>query len=165
MTLRSEAKSAGRPARKAKPSDPAQLGLFDQPPRAALPVAEPPSVASMPAWVRPAVSRQRIAQPVAEVLTTDDMPDYPLHLVASVEQSIRELATERVLLTYRDIQDYFGVSRATVARRMKEGLVPGIRILHGRVLDDGPVRRLDRTQIKWLLLAVRVRHSDFAQPL
>jgi hypothetical protein len=30
-----------------------------------------------------------------------------------------------------------------------------VRMANGRVLDDGPVRRFDRTQLRWLLLAVR----------
>ncbi len=157
MTLRSETKIKSKATRKAKPCDPGQLGLFDQP------RASPPAIDAAPASIvarraMPAPSRQA-NEFHAMALTIEDMPDYPAHLVASVEQSIRDAPTDRVLLTYRDIQDFFGVSRATVARRMKEGLVPGIRLLHGRVLDDGPVRRLDRTQVKWLLLAVRVRHG------
>ncbi|MEQ1619507.1 MAG: hypothetical protein ABL883_14325 [Terricaulis sp.] len=164
MTVRSEAKPNGKVVKKAKLSDPAQMGLFDQPILTESPAAKSSSIPNIPAPTRTAAPHQRIVSQ-AVALTIDDMPDYPAHLVASVEQSIRDAATDRVLLTYRDIQDFFGVSRATVARRMKEGLIPGIRLLHGRVLDDGPVRRLDRTQVKWLLLAVRVRHSDLAQPL
>ncbi|KAF0182445.1 MAG: hypothetical protein FD124_3335 [Alphaproteobacteria bacterium] len=163
MTLRSEVKPSGKVVKKAKLSNPAQMGLFDQPIPTESSAAKPSSIPNIPAPVRAAAPRQPIVSQTA-ALTVDDMPDYPAHLVASVEQTIRDAPTDRVLLTYRDIQDFFGVSRATVARRMKEGLIPGIRLLHGRVLDDGPVRRLDRTQVKWLLLAVRVRHGAVAQP-
>ncbi len=63
--------------------------------------------------------------------------------------------TNRVLLTHKEIWDYFGASRATVVRRMRDGLIPGIRLQHGRVLEDGPIRRFSRAQVRWLLLAVR----------
>lgn len=92
-------------------------------------------------------------------LTPDDMPNYPSDLVAQVDQEIAAIPTDRVLLTYKEIWDYFGVSRATVVRRMKDRLVPGIRMSNGRVLDDGPVRRLSRLQVRWLLLAVRRRRE------
>lgn len=95
----------------------------------------------------------------ARVLTVEDMPAYPPDLVAAAKRSIKEVSSPRVLLTYKEIDGYFGISRATVARRLKDGLVPGIRILHGRVLEDGPVRRLDREQVLYLLLAVRGRRS------
>jgi hypothetical protein len=92
-------------------------------------------------------------------VTPQDMPHYPGDLAQQVEQEIAAIPTDRVLLTYREIWRYFGVSRATVARRMKDGLVPGIRMSEGRVLDDGPVRRFNRVQIRWLLLAVRRSRS------
>lgn len=88
-------------------------------------------------------------------LTAKDMPAYPLEAVAAVTRTIKEAPTERVLLTYKEIYAFFGVSRATVARRLKDGKVPGIRFRQGRVLEDGPVRRLDRTQLLYLLLSVR----------
>jgi hypothetical protein len=47
------------------------------------------------------------------------------------------------------------VSRATVARKVQQGLVPGIRFRGASVLPDGPVRRFDRNQLRWLLLALR----------
>jgi|CXWL01.1.fsa_nt_gi hypothetical protein len=61
------------------------------------------------------------------------------------------------LAHYRDIGKHFGISRATIARRLKHGLVPGVRFQHQRMLDDGPVRRFDRLQLRWLLLAIRAR--------
>lgn len=89
------------------------------------------------------------------MVTLEDMPDYPLDLQLAVDRMLSDLGAGNNLMTYRAIKDCFGVSRATVARRVKEGLVPGVRMANGRVLDDGPVRRFDRTQLRWLLLAVR----------
>jgi hypothetical protein len=86
-----------------------------------------------------------------------ELPHYPSDLVEIIDRSIAELPKEMVWLTYKGIRRHFGVSRATIARRLKDGLVPGIRIQDGRMLDDGPVRRFDRTQLRWLLLAVRRR--------
>jgi len=106
---------------------------------------------------QPANAQQRHPEQSARMLTVEDMPSYPPDLVAAAKRSIEEAATERVLLTYKEIDAFFGISRATVARRLKDGLVPGIRIWHGRVLEDGPVRRLDQTQVLYLLLAVRAR--------
>lgn len=104
-----------------------------------------------------ASTQMRHRDPPARVLGIDDMPVYPPDLVVAAKRSIKEISTDRVLLTYKEINAFFGISRATVARRLKDGLVPGIRIRHGRVLEDGPVRRLDRTQVLYLLLAVRAR--------
>ncbi|KAF0178328.1 MAG: hypothetical protein FD160_2350 [Caulobacteraceae bacterium] len=84
-----------------------------------------------------------------------DLPGYPSELADSVEQAISNLPTGQVWFTYRDIRTYFGVSRPTVARRMKAGLVPGIRFIGDRVVEDGSVRRFDRTQLHWILLSVR----------
>ncbi len=96
-------------------------------------------------------------EPSARTLTVEDMPNYPADLIVAAKRSIKEISTDRVLLTYKEIDGFFGISRATVARRLKDGLIPGIRIRHGRVQEDGPVRRLDRTQVLYLLLAVRAR--------
>lgn len=139
--------------------DPAQLGLFDARPEAPCTAVRP--AAALAAKAAPG---RRAAQPSAKAaevttLTPDDMPDYPNDLVAQVDQEIAAIPTDRVLLTYKEIWDYFGVSRATVVRRMKDRLVPGIRMSNGRVLDDGPVRRLSRLQVRWLLLAVRRRRE------
>jgi len=72
-----------------------------------------------------------------------------------VERTIRELPRGRLWFTYKDIQFYFGVSRATVARRLREGLVPGVLMEGDSVIEDAPVRRFDLEQLRWLLLAVR----------
>lgn len=37
--------------------------------------------------------------------------------------------------------------------------MPGIRVVEGRVQEDGAVRRFDRIQLRWLLLAIRNRPS------
>ncbi|MFZ2028818.1 MAG: hypothetical protein WAU68_00800 [Vitreimonas sp.] len=96
-----------------------------------------------------------LERPRARMITVADMPHYAPELHAIIDAVLASLSRDRALLTYRAIQQSFGISRATVARRVKEGLVPGIRVLDGRVLDDGSVRRFDRTQLHWLLLAVR----------
>lgn len=130
-----------------------QLGLFDN----VSPGLRDDEAVSKP-LARAAVRQVKRRAPVRieiATITQQDMPDYPGDLVHQIEEEIAAIPTDRVLLTYREIWGYFGVSRATVARRMKEGLVPGIRMSEGRVLDDGPVRRLNRVQIRWLLLAVR----------
>jgi hypothetical protein len=90
----------------------------------------------------------------AKLLTMADMPEYPQEIQDAVDRMLTDLKTEHLLMTYRAIKACFGISRATVARRVKEGLVPGVRMLNGRVLEDGAVRRFDRTQLRWLLLAV-----------
>jgi hypothetical protein len=87
------------------------------------------------------------------------MPSYPSDVVDMVDNAVANLPAELIWLTYRDIERHFGISRSTTARRLKDELVPGIRFLHGRMLDDGAVRRLDRIQVRWLLLAVRAQRT------
>lgn len=96
-------------------------------------------------------------QPVApvRVITTEGLPHYSAEVIDQVDRSMAALPTEKLWFTYHDIRRCFGVSRATVARRMKDGLVPGVRFQLGRMIEDGAVRRLDREQLRWLLLAVR----------
>jgi hypothetical protein len=103
--------------------------------------------------------RPRFVEQQVQTLTLEDMPSYPVDLIASTKRAIKEINSDRVLLTYKEIDAFFGISRATVARRLKDGLVPGIRFQHGRVLEDGSVRRLDRTQVLYLLLAVRANRT------
>jgi len=83
------------------------------------------------------------------------MPAYSEEEIAEVDRVIADIKSDRLLLGYRDIQDLFGVSKATANRRMKDGLVPGVKIHDGVVARDGGVRRFSREQVKWLLLAVR----------
>lgn len=114
------------------------------------------------------VARERIAskgsnalthmrQPVApvRVITTEDLPDYSTEVIKQVDRSIAALPPEKLWFTYQDIRRCFGVSRATVARRLKDGVVPGVRFQQGRMIEGGAVRRLDREQLRWLLLAVQ----------
>lgn len=83
------------------------------------------------------------------------MPEYPQEEIDAVDRILAGMKSDRLFLGYKDIQDLFGVSKATVNRRMKEGLVPGVTIQDGVVSRDGGVRRFSREQVKWLLLAVR----------
>lgn len=83
------------------------------------------------------------------------MPVYSPEEIAAVDRVLAEIKSDRLFLGYRDVQELFGVSKATVNRRMKDGLVPGVTIQEGVVSRDGGVRRFSREQVKWLLLAVR----------
>lgn len=98
-----------------------------------------------------------VRQPFASVrvITIDDLPNYSIEIVKQVDRSIAALPAEKLWFTYQDIRRCFGVSRATVARRLKDGVVPGVRFQQNRMIEDGAVRRLDREQLKWLLLAVQ----------
>jgi hypothetical protein len=89
------------------------------------------------------------------VVSLNDLPDYPSLDQELVDRSIAALPPNRIWFTYSAIKECFGVSRATVARKVKKGLVPGIRFRGTSVLEDGPVRRFDRNQLRWLLLAIR----------
>lgn len=94
----------------------------------------------------------------SRIVAVTDMPDYPAVDQDLVDRSIAALPPNRMWFTYSAIRESFGVSRATVARKVKAGLVPGIRFHGASVIEDGPVRRFDRGQLRWLLLAVRSRH-------
>lgn len=103
------------------------------------------------------------AEASVSTVSVETMPTYPAEHHRTVERSLADLPPDKVWFTYRDIKRHFGVSRATVARRVKDGLVPGIRRQRDRVLDDGAVRRFDRVQLHWLLLAVRfARNTESA---
>lgn len=124
-----------------------QLGLFDD------------QTAAHPHFVerqlRPSSDAAPAAEPTTVSINADDLPHYPNEVIDLVERSLLDLPRDRCWFTYKDIRRCFGVSRATIARRLKDGLVPGIRFCDGRMLEDGAVRRLDRNQLRWLLLAVR----------
>jgi hypothetical protein len=142
-----------------------QLGLFDDAPPFVTPPASPmakvqPITLGAQAVVRLSLgptpaARARPRPPPSRLLTDRDMPDYSQEEIAEVGRIIAEIKSDRLLLGYKDIQDLFGVSKATANRRMKEGLVPGVKIQDGVVSRDGGVRRFSREQVKWLLLAVR----------
>lgn len=158
---------------------PTQLGLFDcPPPKAVEREARPKGRAPPVDQTRPPLSiasrgeerggcpvvtfrlgstaapRRPAPRPTPEprLITKRDVPAYPEE---EVERAIAEIRTDRVLLGYKDIKDFIGVCKATANRRMKDGLVPGVRLLNGNVIRDGGVRRLDREQVKWLLLSLR----------
>lgn len=148
--------------------DTAQLGLFDtgafEGPGEAAPSAPPAQ--SMRAAENPVlrfslrsvkrVSRTPPPKSARPRLITDkDLPSYPEQEVAAVERLVTGIKSDRALLGYHDVWTHFGVSKATANRRMKDGLVPGVRIANGVVMRDGGVRRFSREQVKWLVLAVR----------
>lgn len=154
----------------------AQLCLFDaetEPETAgtARSTKSPPPVAS-PTDAAPAKAsarRKRMApqrvhvgpkacQPVSRVLTLDDMPKYPVEAIERATQALQQLPSSQLWFTYKDVRFYFGVSRATVARRLQEGLVPGVTMAGASVIEDAPLRRFDREQLRWLLLAIRHHH-------
>lgn len=116
-------------------------------------LAQPLSAPAPEARSRGQVRLKR--EPAICTIALDDLPTYPMELVEAVDLTIAAFPANRMWFTYRDIAQSFGVSRATTARRVKEGLVPGVRFQNGRVLEDGAVRRFDRTQLKWLLLAAQ----------
>lgn len=141
------------------PSHPHQLNMFD-PASDDDGASKAPSVAgrSMRAcpptkWIPEA--RARSPDSSVRVVGQADLPSYPTETVRQIESVFSQLPAEKLWFTYQDIQRFFGVSRATIARRLKEGLVPGVRFQDGRMLEDGAVRRLDREQLRWLLLAVK----------
>jgi hypothetical protein len=101
----------------------------------------------------------------SRVVTTDDMPAYPAEAVAAARNAIAQLPAAQLWFTYKDLRFFFGVSRATVARRLSEALVPGVRMLGASVVEDAAVRRFDREQVHWLLLAVRHRERREVSPL
>lgn len=139
-----------------------QLSLFDV--EFAEAVAAPVEVKA-PAHVKPAAAKPAlnsagarvIDERPSHVLCVDDMPAYSHEAHASVAAALEALPQSQLWFTYKDIQLFFGVSRATVARRLREGLVPGVRMAGSSVMEDAAVRRFDRGQLKWLLLALRHR--------
>lgn len=157
----------------------AQLCLFDvempetvatacsmkSPPRVVSPADALPAKAG-PRRKRASPERVRAGpktfQPVSRVLTLDDMPKYPVEAIERATQALHQLPSSQLWFTYKDIQFFFGVSRATVARRLREGLVPGVRMAGSSVMEDAAVRRFDRGQLKWLLLALRHRPRQSA---
>lgn len=141
-----------------------QLGLFDEV-VSATPAAPPKRIVpSITTVAQPVirltlgprlVDRPRPRPPPSRRLTDRDMPGYSNDEIAAVDRILAEMKSDRLFLGYKDIQDMFGVSKATVNRRMKEGLISGVTIQDGVVSRDGGVRRFSREQVKWLLLAVR----------
>lgn len=113
---------------------------------------------------RPAQRRgaRVVEQRPSRVLSVDDMPAYSEDAHEGVAAALQQLPHAQLWFTYKDIEFFFGVSRATVARRLRDGLVPGVRMAGASVVEDAPVRRFDRGQLKWLLLALRHRQRQRA---
>jgi hypothetical protein len=162
---RNEAR-ARNPARSAS----AQLSLFDIATGedtnldTSAPLAPPPQSVTQ-SNARPAQRRhgaRAIDQRPSRVLSVDDMPAYSEDAHEGVAAALQQLPHAQLWFTYKDIQFFFGVSRATVARRLRDGLVPGVRMAGASVVEDAPVRRFDRGQLKWLLLALRHRQRQRA---
>lgn len=150
--------NVSRTAKRTLRHPPGQLSLFDAEPPTSIVISQPierPSVA--------AIARTKSAKPFVarrdrtRVVTIDDLPDYPAEAVNAARNSLAQLPAGQLWFTYKDLKFYFGVSRATVARRLREGLVPGVRMIGASVVEDAAVRRFDREQLLWLLLAVRHR--------
>lgn len=97
------------------------------------------------------------------VVAVEDLPPYSDLDQEMVDRSLESLPTDRAWFTYSAVQQCFGISRATIARRMKEGLIPGIRFSGGNVLEDGAVRRFNRLQLRWLLLAIRSSRAQHVE--
>ena len=108
--------------------------------------------------VRDPSATKRSSQAALRTIRCTDLPQYEPADQELVDRSIAALPPNRMWFTYKAIRECFGISRATVARKVKAGLVPGIRFEGSRVIEDGAVRRFDRGQLRWLLLAVRSRH-------
>jgi hypothetical protein len=146
--------------------DVAQLGLFDVRDSEALGDEAPPLVHTTVLVENSVIrlslrSSRRVKRPPPpksaspRLITEKDLPSYPEQEVAAVERLVAGIKSDRALLGYHDVWMHFGVSKATANRRMKDGLVPGVRIANGVVMRDGGVRRFSREQVKWLVLAVR----------
>lgn len=139
-----------------------QLSLFDAEVAEAI---APPAEIKLQAPVKPIPARPSLSRAgtrtlderPSRVLCVGDMPAYSAEAHDSVAAALEALPPTQIWFTYKDIQGLFGVSRATVARRLREGLVPGVRMAGSSVMEDAAVRRFDRVQLKWLLLALRHR--------
>lgn len=130
-----------------------------------VPLPEPASETREPTHCKaqPRKLGRRAAAPKPSVVVLEsDLPRYDADEIALVDATIAEMPPSKLWFTYQDIQRLFGVSRATVARKVKAGLVPGIRFADGRVVEEGAVRRFSRTQIRFVLLAVRRRDAATA---
>ncbi len=146
-----------------------QLSLFDV--GVAEEIAAPAEIEAAPPSVKPIAAKPALSRAGARVvderpsrvLCVDDMPAYSDEANESVAAALEALPQAQLWFTYKDIQSLFGVSRATVARRLREGLVPGVRMAGSSVVEDAAVRRFDRGQLKWLLLALRHRPRQQAR--
>lgn len=131
-------------------------GFRDRPADGPAPVAN--VVAQLPlrqASIRPRPAVAVTADKDIRVIEVEDLPIYTDLDHEMVDRSLETLPADKVWFTYAAVHQCFGISRATIARRMKDGLIPGIRFSGANVLEDGAVRRFNRLQLRWLLLAIR----------
>lgn len=159
-------RSPGRRCSRVSAPSPGQLSLFDVPLQQA-PAANDAGAAAPEKPVAAKAEKRRpsrrvVDMPATYVLSVSDMPAYADEAHESVAKAIKLLPQAQLWFTYKDIQFFFGVSRATVARRLRDGLVPGVRMAGASVVEDSAVRRFDREQLKWLLLALRHRRRQLA---
>lgn len=128
---------------------------------ARLPVADrnvaSASVRRQSRWSIDALASEPFHAGETRLVDLAELPRYAASDIEMVDQIIGAWPATKALFTYGEIHKSFGLSRATVARKVKCGLVPGIAFAGERVLADGPVRRFTREQLKYLLLAVRTR--------
>ena len=89
------------------------------------------------------------------IVSESDLPNYSDVEKAIVDRTLEALPQTKAWFTYVDIKQTFTISRATIVRRMKSGVVPGIRFAGDRVLEDGSIRRFTREQVRYLLLSIR----------
>ncbi len=164
-----------RPAQRSAPdklshvceTEAAQLSLFDAPPdhegaksgEAANDREAQSASSTLPADVCADVQAEATTadQEAISILHVSEMPTYSDEAHDAVLLTMKLLPSAQVWFTYKDVRFFFGISRATVARRLRERVVPGVRMAGSSVLEDTTVRRFDRDQLKWLLLAVRHR--------
>lgn len=104
---------------------------------------------------KPTHSKRRQKPIEIQIIEEDDLPEYSDAEKAIVDRSLEALPQTKAWFTYADIKQTFTISRATVVRRVKSGVVPGIRFAGDRVLEDGTIRRFTREQVRYLLLAIR----------
>jgi len=89
------------------------------------------------------------------VVDANDIPPFPPEAEAFAAEALASAPSGKALFTYADIALYFGISRATVIRRQRSGIIPGVRFIGSRVLEEGHVRRLTREQVRYLLMVSR----------
>lgn len=124
-------------------------------------VTQPEPVRASVVALQPPATKQTVRSNGRErptrifIIEEGDLPKYSEAEKAIVDRTMEALPEAKAWFTYGDIKQAFSISRATVVRRVKSGVVPGIRFAGDRVLEDGNIRRFTREQIRYLLLAVR----------
>ncbi|MFZ4604060.1 MAG: hypothetical protein ACOYM8_16565 [Caulobacterales bacterium] len=135
----------------ARPIPAREVSRLAEPPQSATPKAvtpSPPRPRGKPKTPKPKIRHDH-------VVDVADIPPFSSEAVAFAEEALANAPPGKALFTYADIATYFSISRATVIRRQRSGLIPGVRFIGSRVLDEGHVRRLTREQVRYLLMASR----------